>query len=233
MAETIHVIVIGDDLIRNALVGKDNGGAHLRQGLAEVVADTYSGCTVDVAFAHGEGVSTLLAELQDPSIDDPLSLANNRCDVVIISTTNDVHGLADLAQDPNDAIEIFSNDLVSVIDLIKERTNAHVLVSNAATFDPLVAPASLYGIDGEPVSLRAHRVDLTLLKLSHLLGVSLIDVDRVTAEAGASVVVPAALELNQDGSQLVRDETIRVLDDYGFFDGRQLAPQIGNRKEST
>lgn len=233
MTETIRIVVIGDDAIRNALMSTVDGGAHLTLGLTEIVAEQYKDRTIDMSFIHGESISTSLANLQDEDTDHPVGLVDSDCDVVIIATTHDVRSLNDLADEPLQAIKAFSDSLVEMIDLIKERTGAHVLVANTATFDPESTPSSLFGLDDEPVSLRAHRVDLVLLKLSHLLGISLIDIDRVTAEAGASGVIPVALELNREGSKLVRDETVRVLADYGFFDDRQLAPQVGNRKKSA
>lgn len=233
MTKAIRVTVLGGDAIRNALVSADMGGDHLSRGLTEIVAERPGDRAIDLSFSHIQDVPTLLTDLQDLSIDDPLSQQDNRCDVVIVATTNDAYRLTDLADDPNSAMETLADSLVETVDIIKERTGAHVLVANVATFDPSVTPTSLADLDDEPLSLRAHRVDLILLKLSHLLGVSIIDVDRVTAEAGASRVVPAAFELNSEGSQLVRDETLRVLDDYGFFDERQLAPQVGNRSKSA
>lgn len=233
MTETIRVVVIGGDLIRNALLGASDGGEHLEDGLAKVAADRFDERAIDMIFAPAQSISAALADLRDPSVQDPISHVDDRCDVVIIATTNDVRNLADLADNPDEATEILTDTLIATIDLIKKRSDAHVLICNVATFDPSTTPSSLYGLEAEPVSLRAHRVDLLLLKLSHLLGVSLIDIDRVTAEAGASSVVPAPLDLNRDGSRLVRDETVRVLDDYGFFDDRQLAPQVGNREQPS
>jgi hypothetical protein len=232
MIDTLRVVVIGDDLMKNALVGTAQGGKHLASGLVDTVAETFAGSTVDLIFFDSGGIGTLRKSLNDPSSKDVLDQIENRCDIVILAMTDDVRRLPETSADPYEAMDALSEDLISVIDTVKRRTGAHVLIANAATFDPMLRASSLFGIDPEPLSLRAHRVDLVLLNISHLLGVSIINLDRITAEAGAGKVIPEALALTQEGSALFRDETVRILGDYGFFDDRPLAPQVGNREAS-
>ncbi len=218
MTETIRVVAFGDAALRNALLGKESGGEHLDRGLTTAVAAAHPGYEIQLGFQEYGGLS----ELKDAT-------AGDEADVVILSMTPDTIGLAARSTDPRQAVIGFHDDLVAVVDRLKVSGEVHVLVSNVSTFDPTDETSSLHGLDEEPVSMRAHRVNLALLQISHEIGISIIDVDRITAEAGGGKVIPTVLELSPEGSALVRDETVRVLADYGFFDERSLVAQVGNR----
>lgn len=229
MTETIRVLALGDGLLRDALLSRRDGGQHLDRGLAEVVAEGFGGCTVDTRYERCHGVGGLRSALQNSASTDAFGIDETAPDVVVVNVADDVIGLPERASDPGQAMLSFREDLIAVIDEIKERAGAHVLLCNVSTFDPSDNTSNFSGRDPEPFPMRAHRVDLALLNISHLLGVSLIDVDRLTAEAGCETVVPASCELSPAGSALLRDETARVLADYGFFDARPLVAQVGNR----
>ena len=214
MTKTVRVVAFGDAGLRNALLAKNAGGDHLDAGLSQAVSAAHGEHQAEVQFIES-------GTLQD------MEAGIGEADVVVLSTTNDVRAL--VGDDPHAAVTRFHNNLVSVFDQIKASSGAHVLVTNASTFDPADQTSSLFGLDEEPLSMRAHRVNLSLLQTSHEIGMSIIDVDRITAEAGCGSVVSAALELSPEGSALVRDETVRVLADYGFFDERSLVEQVGNR----
>ena len=218
MTEVIRVVAFGDAALRNALLSKATGGQYLDQGVADIVASSHPGYEIQLEFRDFSGLTQLRSDTPGEG-----------ADVVIVSTAPDVLGLDTRSADPAEAVVGLHDDLVAVVDKIKEASGAHVLAVNASTFDPADETSSLHGLDEEPVSMRAHRLNLALLRASHELGISIIDVDRVTAEAGCGNVVPAALELSAEGAALVRDETVRVLGDYGFFDERSLVAQVGNR----
>ncbi len=219
MTATIRVLALGDEVLRDSLLSRGEGGAVLDQGLAAAVAGEHSGYEATASFGEIEA----LAELTGFAYEDEL-------DVVILGTHGDV---GNLTGDPEQGIAEFRRALIQVFDEIKAACDAHVLVVNTSTFDPADETSSLYGLAAEPISMRAHRIDLALLQLSHEVGFSIIDVDRITAEAGCAQAVPAALGLSAAGSALVRDEIVRVLADYGFFDERSLVAQVGNRGGST
>jgi hypothetical protein len=229
MTEEIRVLALGNGVLRDALAGRDEGGEHLDRGLAAVVAERFDGYAVDFRYQRFESIGELRTALAVPATGDKLGIDEFSPHVVVLAVGGDVIGLPQRAPDPGHAATSFHEDLVAVIDAVKLRSGAHVLVSNVSTFDPEDETSNLHGGDPEPLSMRAHRVDLVLLKLSHLVGVSLIDVDRISAEAGCRNVVPHVLELSAQGSALVRDETVRVLEDYGFFDLRPVVAQVGNR----
>lgn len=218
MTKPIRIVAYGDSALRNALLSKATGGTHVEAGLAEMVASDHPGYEAKLEFREYGGLS----ELRDTS-------TGIEADVVILAMAPDVRGLAARSADPHQAISGFHDDLVAVVDKVKEAADAHVLVVNVSTFDPADQTSSLHGLTEEPLSMRAHRINLALLQISHEIGISIIDADRITAEAGCGSVVPAALEISAEGSALVRDETVRVLADYGFFDERSLVAQVGNR----
>jgi hypothetical protein len=229
MTAEIRVLALGNGVLRNALAGRDEGGEHVEHGLSAIIAKRFDGYSLSFRYEACESIEKLRVALADPSGGDTFGLDGFSPDVVVLAVAGDVVGFPQRAAEPNLATVAFHEDLVAVVDAVKERSGAHILVSNVSTFDPEDLTSNLHGCDPEPLSIRAHRIDLALLKLSHLLGVSLIDVDRVTAEAGCRTVVPRALELSAEGSALVRDETVRVLEDYGFFDPRPVVAQVGNR----
>ncbi|MDJ0955123.1 MAG: hypothetical protein QNJ81_15710 [Acidimicrobiia bacterium] len=219
MTTTIRVLALGDEVLRDSLLSRDEGGSVLDQGLAAAVAGRHDGYEATARFDEIGN----LAKLTGFSYEDDL-------DVVILGTNGDVLGLTG---DPEQGVAEFRRVLIQVFDEIRAASGAHVLVANTSTFDPADETSSLYGLATEPISMRAHRIDLALLQLSHEVGFSIIDVDRITAEAGCADAVPAALELSPAGLALVRDEVVRVLADYGFFDERSLVAQVGNRGGST
>ncbi len=218
MTTMIRVEAFGDSTLRNAFLAKSGGGEHLDQGLAESVVVKHLGGDVTLGFHEYVTPAELHVALRDKTPD-----------VVILDMAPEVAGLGARSTDPRQAVADFHDDLVAAVDKIKEESNAHVLVVNVSTFDPTDQTSSLHGLDEEPISMRAHRINLALLKLSNEIGISIIDVDRITAEAGCAGVVPAALTLSAEGSAQVRDETVRVLEDYGFFDERSLIAQVGSR----
>jgi len=62
--------------------------------------------------------------------------------------------------------------------------------------------------------------------MSQELGISIIDVDRILGEAGVWSYLPSQLDA-ASAQPLIRDETLRVLEDYGNFDERPITVQVG------
>jgi len=229
MTDSVRVLVFGDDILRDALLGSDQGDHNLDHGLADVVAREHPGCEIDLRYERHAGLDRLRRAVESQTTDEGFGPDDFVPDVIIIAMTVDAERLPERSSDPAEAVSMLMEDLMAVVDGLKDATGAHVLVCNVSTFDPDGRVSNFSGVDPEPISLRAHRIDLVLLKVSHLLGLSIIDVDRIMAEAGCGRVVPAALSLSAEGCRLVRDETERVLADYGFLDERPLVAQVGNR----
>ena len=103
-----------------------------------------------------------------------------------------------------------------------------MLVVNGSTFDPSDL-ATLYEPGQVTPALAVHRLDLELLRLSVEEGISIIDADRILAEMGAEAHVRTLLSYSAEASLALRDEIVRVMEDYGFFDDRPVLEQIGSR----
>jgi hypothetical protein len=66
-----------------------------------------------------------------------------------------------------------------------------------------------------------------LVRVSHDLGISVVDVDRALAEIGAAGKLDAAMVYGPEAAARIADEAVAVLADYGFFDDRPLLEQVG------
>jgi hypothetical protein len=226
MSEAMRVLALGNDVVRNAFMGTGEGGEHLESGLAAALAAAHSDYELNVTYSDYDGLSELRTRLQHDTLQALYGVTPR---IVILGMSREVERLAQRSTDPHEAIARLREDLVGVFDAIKADCDAHVVAIGVSTFDPGDPVSNLHGFAEEPVMLRCHRINLALFQTSHEVGLSVIDVDRLVAEAGGGRVVPAPLALSPDGSALVRDETLRVLFDYGFFDERSLIAQVGNR----
>lgn len=83
-------------------------------------------------------------------------------------------------------------DLRTLHDHLR-RHDAGLLVFNVSTFTPDEKVYDLASFDGDPLALRANRIDLVLDKLAAELGFAIVDADRIIAELGAGdhVTAPA------------------------------------------
>ena len=72
-------------------------------------------------------------------------------------------------------------------------------------------------------------LNLAAVELSMQTGISVIDVDRAVAELGGDAHVNGVLSYSPEASAAIREELVRVLADYGFFDDRPLLEQVGQR----
>ncbi len=226
MALITRVLGLGGPIVRDSFLNKEDGGAHLEVGLAAALEASQPGNELVVTCAGFTGLGDLRTHLAAASIESHYGL---NPDVVVLDMTVEVEQLGNRSDDPHTAVDGLHDDLVAVFDAIKADCDAHVLVLGVSTFDPGDPVSNIHGLAVEPVMLRAHRVNLALFQTSHEVGLSVIDTDRLIAEAGGSDTVPAPLALAPSGLALVRDETIRIMADYGFFDGRTLVAQVGNR----
>ncbi len=150
-----------------------------------------------------------------------------RPDVVVLSVADDVRSLATQGVNPEQAVQRFRADLEAAIAMIKDRIGAHILVANASTIDPDDTAFSYHGLDEEPMTLRAHRLDLMLVLVSHDYGISVVDLDRLIAELGGADHVVAPLRYDVAAAAVIAAEIARILEDYGFFDDRPLLAQSG------
>jgi hypothetical protein len=214
----VRVHVIGSRHHADTMVSTADGGSVLDRAVAEVVADRYPGVTVDVTVEHVDDFGDLRSRLE----------AGDRppADVVILSVDDEVRRLPGRSIDARAAVAAVEADLTAIVAVYKA-AGTRVIVANACTVDPDSWPRSYAGRDEEPVSLRAHRLDAMLVRVSHDLGISVVDIDRALAEIGAVGKLDAAMVYGPEAAARIADEAVAVLADYGFFDDRPLLEQVG------
>jgi hypothetical protein len=224
MADTnLKLFVLGGVGIVDASVSIADGGAKLERGVRELVASEFP--TVVVETRHE--ASTGLADLRSALEAGTSSLIAEQPEIVLLSIADAVVGLGGDGTVAEVDVHRVESDLIAVVDQIKEKIGATVLIANISTLDPTDDTFNYHGIDKEPLSLRAQRLDLMLIGVSHTEGISIIDVDRKIAELGGETGVKAAFDYTEAGCRVIAEEIVRVMDDYGFFDDRTLLAQVG------
>jgi hypothetical protein len=218
-APTLVVLVGGSDDLRDSLLSTGEGGRKLERGLAQRVAErTDDRTTVQVRRASATTSEGLLADLRA----DRLSLDD--VDIVILSVASDVvlHGSA------AEASARYESVMAELAGLVKE-SGAHLIVFNASSFDPVDTTSCYSGVDDTP-ALFIQQLNRSLIRLSVLDGLSIIDADRLISEIGGQTHVDEVLVYSAHACDLLGEELVRVLDDYGFFDDRPLLAQVGRRE---
>ena len=221
----IKSFVVGGADVVNAAVSTADGGAKLDMGVRELVASEFPGVVIETLHERSSGFGELRSALESGDS----GLIDEQPQIVLLSIARDVVELGRTGVGVENGVRRVESDLVAVIELIKEKVGAHVLVANVSTLDPSQKVSNYHDIDYEPLSLRAHRLDLMLVGVSHDEGISVIDVDRKIAELGGAVGVNAVFDYTIAGCETVAGEIVRVIDDYGFFDDRPLLAQVGAR----
>lgn len=231
MTETKHLklFVKGSSDVVDASVAKTAGGAKLDQGVAEIAAAQFPHVTIETTFESPGGSAALRAELE--SGESALIAAGP--DIVLLSVADDIADLPNRGANPEEAVQAVRTDLLAAIELIKEKVGAHVLITNVSTVDTTDRTYNYHGHAEEPVPLRIQRLDLMLIGVSHDVGISVVDADRLIAEMGASGHVGAAGEYDAAASARIASEIVRIIEDYGFFDDRPLLAQVGAAKKGA
>jgi hypothetical protein len=103
-----------------------------------------------------------------------------------------------------------------IINRIRGRSAAPILVYNVSSVVPGESVHSHLGL-GDILSTRSRRFNLALAELSQRTGISVIDVDAIVARAGADRLKTDAMHLTAEGSRIVAQEVVRVLEDLGCF----------------
>ena len=113
---------------------------------------------------------------------------------------------------------------------VKDEVGAHLLFYNCSPIDP---SDDVFNYHRRPETMveRIRKLNLLLLKLSVVTGISIIDVERVVATLGMAEV-PERLCYSERAAAAIGEEVLRVLDDIGFFEVRPLLLQVGSRGSS-
>lgn len=107
--------------------------------------------------------------------------------------------------------------LETIVARLRAQRDRPVLVYNLSSVVPGDTVHSYLGL-GETLSLRIRRFNLALCELSQRIGISVIDVDAIVAQAGVSVAKLDARHLRAEGARRVAAEVVRVLEDLGCFE---------------
>lgn len=108
-------------------------------------------------------------------------------------------------------------NLTSIIEKIRERSEAPVLIYNVSPITPGEEIHCYQGFD-ESYSVRIRKFNLGLIELSEKTGASIIDVDSLLARKGADALKLDTIHLTPAGYRLVAEEVVRVLADLGVLD---------------
>jgi hypothetical protein len=194
------------------------GEQKLRRGLAAKVAElTQGSMAVKLRRASAETAEGLLEELRA----DQASLAD--VDLIVLSVASEVSPSGSAAE----VAHRYEGVMETLIGLAKAR-GVHVVVFNASSFDPDDTTSCYAGVADTPV-LFVHHLNRSLIQLSMLDGISIIDADRIMAEIGGRSHVEKVLSYSPYACDLLCQELVRVMDEYGFFEDRPLLAQVGGR----
>ena len=125
--------------------------------------------------------------------------------------------------------EEFREGLTSFVQEIKDRGGAHIIVLNCSSLDPAAPVYNYHGLDEDTLSVRVHKLNLALMEVSALEGISILDIDRIIAEMGGDEHVSSALQYSPRACQAICREAMVMMDDIGFFEHRPLVMQIGKK----
>jgi hypothetical protein len=224
----LALFIKGNGDIADATLSRSDSGGKLDEGVRELVANEFPGYEIAVTAESSSGFTALRRELEDGTA----TMLTAAPDIVLLSIADDVRTLGSHGTNAETAVQNIRTDLVAIVDIIKDKLGAHVLVANASTIDPSDATYNYFGLTEEPLPLRVHRLAHMLIGVSHEEGVSIIDVDRLIAEMGAADNVEAAFSYSPKACAAIAAEVVRVLEDYGFFDERTLVAQVGAKGRS-
>jgi hypothetical protein len=110
-----------------------------------------------------------------------------------------------------------------VIARIRVGTAAPIVVFNASTYVPGDTIHCHAGLD-DALAVRLAQFDVMLAEVSRRTAISIVDVDRVIAGAGAATHKLDALHYTAEGYELICRELTRVLADLGVLDEAAREP---------
>ena len=123
---------------------------------------------------------------------------------------------------PLDVAQSMGN-FTRIVERIRAYTQAPILIYNLSSAVPGEQIHDYRGME-DSLSIRIRQFNLGLIELSQKTGISVIDVDAILARAGADRLKLDAFHLTAEGCRLVAGEVVRVLEDFGLFDGAEAPP---------
>lgn len=216
--DSVKILLSGSSRLREIMYSDSDGGSDPR-GLRELVNERFGEVVaVELDFEASGGAS----ELREALSVGRSKIVEASPDLLVLSVDVDLDRPASEGE-----AERYYEDTLHVIRSIKEDPGSHIVVLNASTIDPGQLVSNYQRVTEEPGSLRAHKYDLAVVRLSFEEGISIVDVDRILAERGAAGHVLEFQGYSSIARDAIRAELVRIMEDYGFFDERPLLPQIG------
>lgn len=221
-ANTMRIAVVDTGQLADIVRGRSEGGSRLEEGLASAIARSHPEIQVEVSVLPKQGSFELRGQIESGESD----VVGASYDVLVMSVAGEVARVRGRGVTARESIDLIADDLATVIEACKA-DNIRVLVANISTLDPDHQVYTMHGLDEEPFQVLAQRLNLMTTTISQQYGISVIDVDRIIAEAGGDETVFGRLDYNEQGCLLIRDEILRIIEDYGFLDDRPLMDQVG------
>lgn len=229
VTRTMRVTVRDSANLGDVFLSRNDGGSFGNDSVKDLIQTGFPEVALEVTVEPSTGASGLRAELESGES----SLIGSDTDLVVFSVADELDRLDDTSRGVEELIREIESDLVAVVELIKEKVGAHVFIANLSTVDPEAVVFNYHGVEVEPYTLRAHRLNLVVVAVSHSEGISVIDVDRKIAEVGAENAVVAPSAFNEVGCGVIAGEVVRLIEEYGFLDERPLLEQVGARGKGT
>ena len=123
--------------------------------------------------------------------------------------------------------EEFVSNYVHLINEIKKRSGAHIIIANGHIFDKGNLTYNYQFCREEPLRAKHMRFNLALIEVSRLTGVSILDIDRLLQMHGSEKYAKDIRHLHKKFLPFIAEELVRILEDIGFFSERPLIPQRG------
>jgi hypothetical protein len=199
---------------------------------------------IDVATALGDGGAGLAAAIARRGLDAPAievrSVPTTTLDQLLAavddwrSALDGVHVVVrsiapDLSTDGTPgALGARFADAFARFVAVAKAAGTTVVAVNGSTVDPDDHVFSYQGAGCTP-PLAVHQLDLELIRLSMLDGISVLDVDRIVAEKGGAATVAALFDYRRPVIEGILDELAMILEEYGWFDDRPILVQRGQR----
>ncbi|MCT7989006.1 class I SAM-dependent methyltransferase [Laspinema olomoucense] len=220
----LNLLIWAGSDVANSLLSFQEGGAKLNLGIRDLVKEKYAGKfelkTLEKPWTSSEGV---LQALQKEG--NAQNLLEETIDIVVFSIQSALTESGDKVL----SVERYYENLVRIVRLIKEQMGAYIIFFNCCSLDPEERMHNYHNLT-DSLSLRIQKLNLALIKLSMLEGISIIDVDYILAELGGDHHVLQALDYSPAAWEAISLEFLRVIEDVGFFELRPLLVQIGKIK---
>jgi hypothetical protein len=104
-----------------------------------------------------------------------------------------------------------------ILRSIRARSSPSVLVFNMSSCIVGDRVTSYSGLE-DALSTRIRAFNLALIEIAPELDISIVDVDHIVAQAGATRTKVDATHYTPIGYRLIAAEVLRILEDYGHFD---------------